>query len=264
MAWLDTVARDDQFASAITVGELFVGAYRAAARGRHLARIEDRVLPAVTVLPLDTSVAQIYGRLAAALADQGTRLADADLLIAATALRHDLDLVTGNLRHFGRIPELRTRRARHWAPATRRDAVLRPRRATREPRSRARARRRARGRGTPAAPGRRTVTIVDRRAALRGQHRVAAARGGQGLARRRPLERHAPRPAVALERATDTSCGHAPANGRSRGAPTASPAPPGSRTWTSRLRPRPSTVGGAAAPTCPHAPKQPNAVAQRG
>ncbi len=109
IAWLGTVERDDQFASAITVGELFYGAYRAAAHDRHLAMIEDRVLPAVTVLPFDASVAQIYGRVAADLADQGLRLADADLQIAATALRHDLELVTGNLRHFARIAELRIR-----------------------------------------------------------------------------------------------------------------------------------------------------------
>ncbi len=77
--------------------------------------IEERVLPAVTVLPFDASVAQMDGRLAAALADQGTRLADADLQIAATALRHDLALVTGNLRHFERIHEVRIRPI-HSAP----------------------------------------------------------------------------------------------------------------------------------------------------
>ena len=109
LAWLGTIPRDDPYTSAITVGELFYGAYRAAAGGRHLAMIEDRVLPAVTVLPFDASVAQLYGRLAAELADHGTRLADADLQIAATALHHDLELVTGNLRHFERIPELRIR-----------------------------------------------------------------------------------------------------------------------------------------------------------
>jgi predicted nucleic acid-binding protein len=32
---------------------------------------------------------------------------DMDLLIAATALEHDLTLVTRNLSHFSRIPELR-------------------------------------------------------------------------------------------------------------------------------------------------------------
>ena len=109
LAWLGTVPREEQFASAVTIGELFYGAARAAAGGRHLAMIEDRVLPAVTVLPYDAAVAQVYGRLAAALADQGMRLADADVQIAATGLHHDLELVTGNVRHFERIRELRIR-----------------------------------------------------------------------------------------------------------------------------------------------------------
>ncbi|MBZ5637791.1 MAG: hypothetical protein LAO51_03430 [Acidobacteriia bacterium] len=38
---------------------------------------------------------------------KGQPLADADLAIAATALYHGLDLVTGNVRHYGRIPGLR-------------------------------------------------------------------------------------------------------------------------------------------------------------
>jgi len=109
LAWLGTVPRDEQFASAVTIGELFYGAYRAAGGGRHLTMIEDRVLPAVTVLPYGAAVAQVYGRVAAALANQGMRLADADVQIAATALHHDLELVTGNLRHFGRIAGLRIR-----------------------------------------------------------------------------------------------------------------------------------------------------------
>ena len=111
IAWLGTIARDDQYASAVTVGELFHGAHRTAAGG-HVSRVEDRVLRTVTVLPFDAAVAQVYGRLAAALADKGTPLADADLQIAATALHHDLELVTGNLRHFGRIPGLRIRSIR--------------------------------------------------------------------------------------------------------------------------------------------------------
>lgn len=71
--------------------------------------IEDRILPAVTVLAFGAATTRAYGRLAAALADQERPLAEADLQIAATALHHDLELVTGNLRHFGRIPELRIR-----------------------------------------------------------------------------------------------------------------------------------------------------------
>jgi predicted nucleic acid-binding protein len=37
----------------------------------------------------------------------GQLIGDADLLIAATALEHDLTLVTQNLHHFNRIPGLK-------------------------------------------------------------------------------------------------------------------------------------------------------------
>ena len=47
--------------------------------------------------------AQEKGRLRAA----GTPIADFDLLIGATALRHDLTLLSNNRRHFGRMPGLR-------------------------------------------------------------------------------------------------------------------------------------------------------------
>jgi predicted nucleic acid-binding protein len=69
--------------------------------------IEARVLPAVTVLPYDVAVARVYGEIEAALARAGQRLADADLQIAATAIYHGLELVTGNARHFARVPNLR-------------------------------------------------------------------------------------------------------------------------------------------------------------
>jgi len=104
--WLKGIQRDAQFTSAVTVGELFKGAYRSSAIERHLKNIEDRVLPAVTVLPYDLSAARVFGKVRADLERAGSILPDADLQIAATALYHDLELVTGNLRHFERIPGL--------------------------------------------------------------------------------------------------------------------------------------------------------------
>ena len=104
--WIRKVDREDQFVSAITVGELYEGAYRSPAKDRHLANIEQRVLPAVTVLPYDSAVAKVFGRVRAEVEAAGTRLDDADLQIAATAIYHGLELVTGNLRHFQRIPDL--------------------------------------------------------------------------------------------------------------------------------------------------------------
>jgi predicted nucleic acid-binding protein len=104
--WLARVPREEQFTSAVTVGELYKGAYRSPARERHLANIEGRVLPAVTVLPYDVATAQVFGEIRAVLESSGTIVADADLQIAATAIHHGLELVTGNVRHFERVPGL--------------------------------------------------------------------------------------------------------------------------------------------------------------
>jgi len=105
--WLAAVPRAEQFASAVTIGELYRGAFRSLQRERHLRNIDERVLVAVTVLPYDRQVARVYGEIAAVLESQGHRLADADMQIAATALHHDLQLVTGNVRHFERLPGLK-------------------------------------------------------------------------------------------------------------------------------------------------------------
>jgi tRNA(fMet)-specific endonuclease VapC len=106
LAWVRTLPREDQFTSAVCVGELFKGAFRSRARDRHLSNIENRVLPSVTVLPYDIATARIFGQLRAHLEEGGILLPDADIQIAATAVHHGLHLVTGNVRHFRRIPGL--------------------------------------------------------------------------------------------------------------------------------------------------------------
>lgn len=107
LRWLAEVPREAQLTSAVVIGELYEGAFLSDDRERHLENLQTRVLPAVTVLPYDANVARRFGVLQAALAGRGTKLADADAIIAATALAHDLELVTGNVRHFGRVPGLR-------------------------------------------------------------------------------------------------------------------------------------------------------------
>ena|SRR5579883_3190253 len=104
--WLGRIDRDEQFTSAVVVGELFAGALRSRAPSRHLRNIRERVLPLLTVLPYDVLAAEAYGRVRARLEDAGRPLADADLQIAATALAHGLTVVTGNVKHFERVPGL--------------------------------------------------------------------------------------------------------------------------------------------------------------
>ena len=111
LRWLRTIPREEQFTSAVVIGELFKRAFRSERAAFHVGNIETRVLPAVTVLPFDSAVARVYGRIEAALRRGGAPLADADLQIAATALHHGLAIVTGNVRHFERVPGLTLERA---------------------------------------------------------------------------------------------------------------------------------------------------------
>jgi predicted nucleic acid-binding protein len=85
----------------------FQGAYRSERREALLERIETWVLPALTVLPFDVGTARVFGKLQADLESRGVSPGDADVQIAATAVRHGLALVTGNVRHHQRVPGLR-------------------------------------------------------------------------------------------------------------------------------------------------------------
>jgi len=105
--WLSTIPREEQFTSAVVIGELYKGAYRSKAQEYHLANIERRILHAITALPYDVATAKEFGRIRARLEETGTILPDADLQIAATAVYHGLELVSGNLCHFSRIKELK-------------------------------------------------------------------------------------------------------------------------------------------------------------
>jgi tRNA(fMet)-specific endonuclease VapC len=100
-----TPARD-QSTTAITLGELIDGATR---RGSlELAeRVRELVRAASVVLPFDDAAAESYGALRARLERDGERLADPDLRIASIAVSRDLTLVTGNVKHFARVPGLR-------------------------------------------------------------------------------------------------------------------------------------------------------------
>ncbi len=101
------VPPEDQFTSSITLGELVYGAHRLRERtATLLERIEDTLLPNLPVLPFDTTAARRYGELRAGLEQRGTPIGDADIRIAAIALARGLKVVTGNERHFRRVPRL--------------------------------------------------------------------------------------------------------------------------------------------------------------
>ena len=97
---------EEQAITSVTAGELVYGARRSSRPEYFLAALKERVWPNVRVLPFDLEAAIVYGELRAGLEEAGTPLAEPDLRIAATCLRHGAELATGNLRHFSRVPGL--------------------------------------------------------------------------------------------------------------------------------------------------------------
>jgi predicted nucleic acid-binding protein len=104
---LASVDPDQQFTTSVTVGELVYGAHRVPDRTELLLERIDEVLGAdLPVLAFDDHAARRYGALRADLERSGTPIGDADLRIAAIALTHQLTVVTANVRHFDRVPDL--------------------------------------------------------------------------------------------------------------------------------------------------------------
>lgn len=101
---LAEVPVDDQATTTITVGELAYGAHKAD-RPELLSKAMG-LIGGVQILNFDRPAAALYGSLRARLERAGERLADPDLRIAAIATLHAATLITGNVRHFARVPEL--------------------------------------------------------------------------------------------------------------------------------------------------------------
>ncbi len=100
LAKLAAVPAEQQFTSAITVGERVYRAYRTDRPDHFLRQLEERLWPNIRILPFNRAAAETYGRLRAQLEEAGTPLAEPDLRVAAIALTHDLTMITGNVRFF--------------------------------------------------------------------------------------------------------------------------------------------------------------------
>lgn len=93
--------------SAITQAELLYGLNRLSAEHRsHSGTLA--FLQSVVVLDWPVSASLSFARIKYHLVSTGQRIGEMDLLIAAHALDAGLLLVTGNIRHHGRVPDLET------------------------------------------------------------------------------------------------------------------------------------------------------------
>ena len=104
--WIAQRPAETLMVSALTLGEIRKGIERAPDVA-HRQRLNDWFDEELSlwfsgrILPVDTQVADRWGRL---LASAGRPLPAIDSLLAATALHHDLVLVTRNTRDFEGLP----------------------------------------------------------------------------------------------------------------------------------------------------------------
>lgn len=91
--------------SFVTVGELFYGAYK---RKWGQGKLDDmkKRLRSVVVVPFDQQLCHTYADIKSKLTRSGNSVADNDLWIAACAVRHSLQLVSHNRKHFANVPWL--------------------------------------------------------------------------------------------------------------------------------------------------------------
>ena len=89
----------------ITASELAFGAAKSGYPRENQALVAE-FLATLPVLGLDWPAAARFGAIKADLEQEGNRVADADVFIAAITLSRAAVLVTGNRKHFERMPDL--------------------------------------------------------------------------------------------------------------------------------------------------------------
>ena len=88
--------------SDITLAELYFGAFKSG-KEKHFNDVSE-ISKLFERFPIQYT--RKYGEIRWELEKQGFRIGDMDMFIAATALEENLVLVTGNVKHFKRIPGL--------------------------------------------------------------------------------------------------------------------------------------------------------------
>src|SRR5436853_7502839 len=103
---LSALTKEEIAVSLVTVGEIYEGIYY----GRDPQKAEvifRQFLRLAEALPLTQTIMQRFAQIRGELRRKGQIIGDFDILIAATALHHDLLVVTRNTKDYQRIPQLR-------------------------------------------------------------------------------------------------------------------------------------------------------------
>jgi predicted nucleic acid-binding protein len=91
----------------IAAYELFLGSHRSQQKEANITRTIELIIN-LHLLEFDIWAAEKAASLSTTLDTQGQTIGIRDSMIAGITLRHSETLLTRNIRHFSRIPELKT------------------------------------------------------------------------------------------------------------------------------------------------------------
>jgi predicted nucleic acid-binding protein len=91
--------------SVITLAEVYQQAFESTNPDAYLHSFRG-FIAAFRIIPVTEPIAVRFAEIRALLTRRGELISDFDILIGATALHYDLTVLTFNLRHFSRIPDL--------------------------------------------------------------------------------------------------------------------------------------------------------------
>jgi tRNA(fMet)-specific endonuclease VapC len=103
---LSDLLEDGVATSILSYGELLEGILGRQSLQEHEEAVTS-ILEIVTLINLSEEIVRMFAEVRSGLRRTGRLIGDIDTLIGATAVIHDLTLLTRNVRHFERIPHLR-------------------------------------------------------------------------------------------------------------------------------------------------------------
>ena len=109
LAWIEAADESLLYLSVLTLGEIKKGVV-ALPQSRRRSRLETwleielQARFSGRILPIDVAVADRWGLLAANAKASGRPLSTTDGLLAATAIHHNLTIVSRNVSDFSRVP----------------------------------------------------------------------------------------------------------------------------------------------------------------